>query len=121
VFGAHRVRYQPGDRVWVGRSRGSERKGTVLRHLGEGSYSVSVAGQEGVWTFEESLLHPRREDDEESRRRRSCPPHTPLLVQSIGDGHYVARCLACGLVGPDREDASKARLAFVEESSKRLE
>jgi hypothetical protein len=27
VFGAHGVRYQPGDRVWVGRSRGSEREG----------------------------------------------------------------------------------------------
>jgi hypothetical protein len=63
-------------------------------------------------------MHPRQAF--KSSRRRSCPPHTPLLVQSSGDGHYVARCLACGLVGPDREDASKARLAF-EESSKRLE
>jgi hypothetical protein len=65
VFGAHRMRYQAGDRVWVGQSRGSEREGTVLRHLGEGSYSVSVAGQEGVRTLEEGLLHPRQEDDEE--------------------------------------------------------
>jgi hypothetical protein len=56
-----------------------------------------------------------------SRRRYRCPPHTPLLVQSSGDGHYVARCLACGLGGPERKDTWKARLAFVEESSKGLE
>ena len=62
---AHRVRYQPGDRVWVGQSRGSEREGTVLRYLGEGSYSVSVAGQEGVRTVHEALLRPRQENDEE--------------------------------------------------------
>ncbi len=62
---AHRVQYQPEDRVWVGQSRGSEREGTVLRYLGEGSYSVSVAGQEGVRTVHEDLLHPRQENDEE--------------------------------------------------------
>ena len=65
-------------------------------------------------------MHPR-EAFKVSRRSKYCPPHTPLLIQSSGDGHYVARCLACGLGGPDREDASKARLAFVEEASKRLE
>jgi hypothetical protein len=54
------------------------------------------------------------------RRRDRCPPHTPLLVQGTGDGHYVARCLACGLGGPERANASKARLAF-DEASKRLE
>jgi hypothetical protein len=58
----HRVQYESGDPVWVGRSRGSEREGTVLRHLGEGSYSVSVAGEEGVRTLEEGLLHPRQEE-----------------------------------------------------------
>ena len=62
---AHRVQYQPGDPVWVGRSRGSEREGTVLRYLGEGSYNVSVAGQEGVRRVHEALLHPRQENDEE--------------------------------------------------------
>ena len=61
---AHRVLYEPGDPVWVGRSRGSEREGTVMRYLGEGSYSVSVAGQEEPRTFGEGLLHPRREDQE---------------------------------------------------------
>ena len=61
---AHHAPYQPGDPVWVGRSRGSEREGTVLRYLGEGFYSVSVTGKEGVRTLEEGLLHPRREDVE---------------------------------------------------------
>jgi hypothetical protein len=65
VSGAPRVQYQPGDLVWVGRSRGSEREGTVLRYLGGGSYSVSVAGQEDPRTFGEGLLHPRREDQED--------------------------------------------------------
>ncbi len=60
----HRVLYEPGDPVWVGRSRGSEREGTVLRYLGEGFYSVSVPGQEEVRTLEEGLLHPRQENDE---------------------------------------------------------
>jgi hypothetical protein len=43
----HRVPYEPGDPVWVGRSRGSEREGTVLRYLGEGFYSVAIVGAEG--------------------------------------------------------------------------
>ncbi len=60
---AHHVRYEPGDPVWVGQSRGPEREATILRYLGEGSYSVSVAG-EGVRTLEEGLLHPCREDEE---------------------------------------------------------
>jgi hypothetical protein len=64
-------------------------------------------------------MHPR-EASKSTRRRKSCPPHTPLIVRSSGDGHYFAQCLVCGLGGPDREDASKARLAF-EEYSKRLE
>ena len=61
---AHHALYELGDPVWVGRSRGSEREGTVLRYLGEGFYSVSVAGEEKVRTFEEGLLHPRGEDEE---------------------------------------------------------
>ncbi len=62
---AHHGLYEPGDPVWVGRSRGSEREGTVLRYLGEGCYSVSIVGHEGVRTIHEGLLRPRREDDEE--------------------------------------------------------
>ncbi len=62
----HRVPYEPGDPVWVGRSRGSEREGTVLRYLGEGFYSVAIVGTpEGERTIHEGLLHPRREDDDE--------------------------------------------------------
>jgi hypothetical protein len=58
--------YEPGDLVWVGRSRGSEREGTVLRYLGEGFYSVALVGiLEGVRTIHEGLLHLRREADEE--------------------------------------------------------
>ena len=56
--------YQPGDPVWVGRSRGSEREGTILRYLGEGYFSVSMVGSEGPRNVHEGLLHPRREDEE---------------------------------------------------------
>jgi hypothetical protein len=56
--------YQPGDPVWVGRSRGSEREGIILRYLGEGYYSVSMVGPEGTRNVREELLHPRREDQE---------------------------------------------------------
>jgi hypothetical protein len=47
----------------VGRTRSSEREGTVLRYLGEGFYSVCVVGHEGVRAIEEGLLQPRREDE----------------------------------------------------------
>jgi hypothetical protein len=53
-------------------------------------------------------------------RRKPCPQHTPLLVGATDDGHCVVRCLACGLQGPERENSSKARLAF-EQFSKWLE
>ena len=59
----HRVLYKPWDPVWVGRTRSSEREGTVLRYLGEGFYIVSVAGHGGVQVIEEGLLQPRREDE----------------------------------------------------------
>ena len=62
---AHRALYQPGDPVWVGRSRGSEREGIVVRYLGEGSYRVYVVGREGVQTLHESLLRPRRDGEGE--------------------------------------------------------
>jgi hypothetical protein len=55
-----------------------------------------------------------------SSRPRPCPPHTPLLTQRTEDGYRVVRCLVCGLLGPKREDGSRARLAF-DESSKPLE
>ena len=59
----HQVLYQPGDPVWVGQSRASEREGTVLRYLGEGFYRVSIPGKEAVRTLQEGLLRPRREDE----------------------------------------------------------
>jgi hypothetical protein len=62
---AHHALYELGDAVWVGRSRGSEREGTVLSYLGEGFYSVAIVGPEGVRTIHEGLLYPRREDNEE--------------------------------------------------------
>lgn len=43
---------------------------------------------------------------------KSCPPHGPHSVEAIEGGHYVARCLACGLMGPMREDGLEAKLAF---------
>ena len=61
---ARHALYEPGDLVWVGRSRGSEREGTVLRYLGEACYSVSIVGHEGVRTMHEGLLRPRGGDEE---------------------------------------------------------
>ena len=34
------------------------------------------------------------------------------VVDALKEGSYVARCLACGLVGPERQDGLKAKLAF---------
>jgi hypothetical protein len=65
VSEAHRAHYQPGEPIWVGRSRGSEREGIVVRYVGEGFYRVYVIGREGVRTLEEGLLHPRRGESEE--------------------------------------------------------
>jgi hypothetical protein len=56
----------------------------------------------------------------EPSRRKPCPPHTPLLVRATEEGHCVVQCLACGLHGPERENSSKALLAF-EQFSKWLE
>ncbi len=64
VLEARQALYQPGDPVWVGQSRGSQREGTVVRYVGEGFYSGSVTGKEGVRTLEEGLLRSRREDQE---------------------------------------------------------
>ena len=41
------------------------------------------------------------------------PPHAPHVVDAVNkEGSYVARCLACGLVGPGRQDDLEAKLAF---------
>ena len=46
------------------------------------------------------------------RGRRDCPPHGPHLVNAVEEGLYEARCLKCGLVGPQRKDSLEAKLAF---------
>ena len=54
--------YYTGDKVWVGQSRGSTREGTVVRYLGRGSYSVSIA-ERGVRSVDEGLLSLRQEEE----------------------------------------------------------
>jgi hypothetical protein len=46
------------------------------------------------------------------RREELCPRHGPILIQRIEGTTYVASCLACGLVGPEREDGWEAKLAL---------
>ena len=46
------------------------------------------------------------------RSRDVCPPHGPHLVEALEEGRHAARCLRCGLVGPEREDSLEAKLAF---------
>ena len=38
--------------------------------------------------------------------------HGPHLIDVVGEGLYEARCLNCGLVGPERKDSLEAKLAF---------
>ena len=45
-------------------------------------------------------------------RRMPCPPHGPIVVDATEEGYYVASCMTCKVVGPEREDALKAKLAF---------
>ena len=60
---ARQARYGSGKQVWVGQSRGSMREGTVVRYLGEGSYSVFIPGR-GVETVDEGLLSHQDGGDE---------------------------------------------------------
>ena len=48
------------------------------------------------------------------RRDKRCPPHGPLLVDTCGENRHLARCLSCGLIGPERKDSGEAKLAFAE-------
>ena len=43
-----------------------------------------------------------------SRTRR----HSPLVSEATEEGSHQLRCLACGVIGPEREDSLKAKLAF---------
>ena len=48
------------------------------------------------------------------RGLKGCPLHDPHVVDALKEGSYVARCLACGLVGPERQDGLEAKLAFAQ-------
>jgi hypothetical protein len=43
-----------------------------------------------------------------------CPVHGPLLIHPLRETAYVAVCLSCGMIGPEREDGWGAKLAFDE-------
>jgi hypothetical protein len=49
-----------------------------------------------------------------TRGRKACPPHGPHLVEALEKASYVVRCLACGVAGPEREDALETKLSFDE-------
>lgn len=67
------ARYGAGKQVWVGQSRGSMREGTIVGYLGEGSYSVNIAG-EGVGIIDEGLLSLRQEDGGAGRQEPTILP-----------------------------------------------
>ena len=46
------------------------------------------------------------------RSRKCCPPHGPHLIDAVEEGLYAARCLKCGMVGPERKDSLEAKQAF---------
>jgi hypothetical protein len=48
------------------------------------------------------------------RGRKPCPPHGPHLVCALTEDSYVIKCLACGLVGPERKDSPEAKRALDE-------
>ena len=41
---------------------------------------------------------------DDGRRRKPCPPHGPLLRETLAQGGYVLRCLSCGLSRYERDD-----------------
>src|SRR5688500_2595638 len=57
-------------------------------------------------------IHDR--DSRARRRHQTGSPHLPLIIAPIGEEKHVARCLVCGLCGPERADAAEAKLAFDE-------
>ena len=65
--------YGPGDIVWVGQSQGSRREGTIVRYLGEGSYSV-LTTEGGVRSVDKGLLSLRKEDEEAGGQAREGLP-----------------------------------------------
>ncbi len=69
---ARQARYGSGKQVWVGQSRGSRREGTIVRYLGDGSYSVFIPGR-GVETVDEGLLS-HQDGGAEGRALQGLPP-----------------------------------------------
>jgi hypothetical protein len=63
------------------------------------------------------VAEPRGHDAYAKRGRRGCP-HGTFLVEAVGGGSHVARCLACGLIGPEREDAMEAKRTLERHSPK---
>jgi hypothetical protein len=64
-------------------------------------------------------MEPHERDLHARSGRSECPPHGPHLVDPVGEEAYVARCLACGLSGPERADVGEAKLAFDEATATR--
>ncbi len=45
-----------------------------------------------------------------------CDHHYPIVVEKVGGGGRRARCLGCGVGGPERAGAEGAMLALREEA-----
>ena len=50
----------------------------------------------------------------ETVQGRGCPPHGPIVVDATEEGRYVAMCLVCWSIGPERGDTREAKAAFDE-------
>ena len=88
VLEPRRMLYQPGEAVWVGRSRGSEREAIVVRYLGEGFYRVYVAA--GGKEYEPSMKTSfTRVEKEEAKRAE-----VPALVHPTAQRNFPKRVRA---------------------------
>jgi hypothetical protein len=47
-------------------------------------------------------------------RDECCSVHGPVLIYALEENTYVALCLTCGMMGPERRDGWEAKLAFDE-------
>ncbi len=84
------AQYEPGGQVWVGQSRGSMREGTVVRYLGEGSYSVFIPGR-GVETVDEGLLSQEDGGGAEGRALQGLPAKAGWRVTGTEKRSLVAQ------------------------------
>ena len=44
--------------------------------------------------------------------RSKCPPHSPVIADSLPGGGYETKCLACGARRPKRETCVEAKQAL---------